>query len=197
MESMGASYQAGGGYSTSFADVVALKNVFSDALTLAAQSIIAPSFPETEFGRVKNQALAAYQQRRAQASGLAADAFIYAAFDSSAPFSRPPAGTAATIAGITRDDVVDWHRTMFAPSAATLLLVGDITPAAARTIAQRAFGSWRARRAALPPLDRYTRRASSGQQPGQEVQRHAYHPRRSAGIGSVIGDYRTGWIPGN
>ena len=152
MESMGASYQAGGGYSTSFADVVALKNVFSDALTLAAQSIIAPSFPETEFGRVKNQALAAYQQRRAQASGLAADAFIQAAFDSTAPFSRPPAGTATTIAGITRDDVVSWHRTMFAPSAATLLLVGDITPAEARTVAQRAFGSWTATRAALAPV---------------------------------------------
>ena len=152
MESMGASYSAGGGFSTSFADVVALKNVFPDALALAAQSVITPSFPESEFGRVKNQAVAAYQQRRAQASGLAADAFIMAAFDSAAPFSRPPAGTAATIAGINRDDVVNWHRTMFAPSASTLLLVGDITPAEARSVAQRAFGSWTATRASLGPV---------------------------------------------
>lgn len=152
MESMGANYSAGGGFSTSFADVVALKNVFPDALALAAQSVISPSFPESEFGRVKNQAVAAYQQRRAQASGLAADAFIQAAFDSAAPFSRPAAGTATTIAGITRDDVVSWHRTMFAPSAATLLLVGDITPAEARSVAQRAFGSWRATRASLGPV---------------------------------------------
>ena len=160
MESMGASYQAGGLFNNSFADVVALKNVFPDALALAAQTVIAPSFPENEFGRVKNQALAAYQQRRAQASGLASDAFIRAAFDSTAPFSRPTAGTTATITGLTRDDVVNWHRTMFAPSAATLLLVGDITPAEARDVAQRAFGGWTASRAAMGvvsnPVQKYT-----------------------------------------
>src|SRR5687767_173112 len=117
MEAMGAQYSAGANFNMSFADVVALKNVFPDALALAAQSVIAPSFPENEFGRVKNQALAAYQQRRAQASGLASDAFIRAAFDSTAPFSRPSAGTTATISGLTRDDVVNWHRTMYAPSA--------------------------------------------------------------------------------
>lgn len=152
MESMGASYNAGGGFSNSFADVVALKNVFPDALALAAQTVIAPSFPESEFGRVKNQALAAYQQRRAQGSGLASDAFIRAAFDTAAPFSRPTAGTTATISGLTRDDVVNWHRTMFAPSSATLLLVGDITPAEARALAQRAFGGWAASRSAMGPV---------------------------------------------
>ena len=152
MESMGAAFQAGGVFSNSFADVVALKNVFPEALTLAAQSVIAPSFPESEFGRVKNQAVAAYQQRRAQASGLASDAFIRAAFDSTAPFSRPTAGTAAAIGTITRDDVMNWHRSMFAPSASTLLLVGDITPAEARSVAQRAFGSWTATRAQLGPV---------------------------------------------
>jgi zinc protease len=159
MESMGASYNAGGLFNNSFADVVALKNVFPEALALAAQTVIAPSFPANEFGRVKNQALAAYQQRRAQASGLASDAFIRTAFDSTAPFSRPTAGTTATISGLTRDDVVNWHRTMFAPSAATLLLVGDIMPAEARAVAQRAFGGWAASRAAMGavanPVQRY------------------------------------------
>jgi zinc protease len=159
MESMGASYNAGGLFNNSFADVVALKNVFPEALTLAAQTVIAPSFPANEFGRVKNQALAAYQQRRAQASGLASDAFIRALFDSTAPFSRPSAGTTATISGLTREDVVNWHRTMFAPTAATLLLVGDITPAEARAVAQRAFGGWTASRATMGavanPAQRY------------------------------------------
>ncbi|HEU4749051.1 MAG TPA: pitrilysin family protein, partial [Gemmatimonadaceae bacterium] len=152
MESMGAAFAAGGGFSISFTDVVALKNVFPDALALAAQAVISPSFPESEFGRVKNQALAAYQQRRAQARGLAEDAFIRAAFDSTAPFSRPTEGTTETIGGLTRDDVVAWHRTMFAPSASTLLLVGAITPAEARNVAQRAFGSWTATRQAMGPV---------------------------------------------
>jgi zinc protease len=148
MDALGAQYQTGGGYSTSFADVVALKNVFPQALQLAAKTVMSPSFPTTEFTRVKNQAIAAYQQSHARTSGLASDAFVRAAFDSTAPFSRPPNGTMASINALTRDDVVNWQRTMYAPSASTLLMVGDITAAEARSVAQQAFGSWSATRVA-------------------------------------------------
>ncbi|HJP86527.1 MAG TPA: pitrilysin family protein [Gemmatimonadaceae bacterium] len=152
MDALGAQYSTGGGYSTSFADVVALKNVFPQAMQLAARTVISPSFPASEFTRVKNQAIAAYQQSHARTSGLANDAFIRAAFDTTAPFSRPPNGTMASINALTRDDVVDWQRTMYAPSASTLLLVGDITAAEARSVAQQAFGSWRATRTASGPV---------------------------------------------
>jgi zinc protease len=152
MDALGAQYQTGGGYSTTFADVVALRNVFPQAMQLAAKTVISPSFPATEFTRVRNQAIAAYQQSHARTSGLANDAFIRAAFDTTAPFSRPPNGTMASINGLTRDDVVNWHNTMYAPAASTLLLVGDITPAEARSVAAQAFGSWRATRAAAGPV---------------------------------------------
>jgi zinc protease len=148
MDLLGAQFTSGAGYSTSFADVVALKNVFPQALGIAAKTVLTPSFPQNEFARLKNEALAAYQQTHARTSGLAADAFIRAAFDATAPFSRPPSGTPATISGLTRDDVVNWHRTMYAPAAGTLLLVGDLTPAEARAIAAQTFGQWTGTRAA-------------------------------------------------
>ena len=152
MEALGARFSTAGGFSTSFADVVALKNVFPQAMALAAKSVIAPSFPAAELARVKGQALASYQQSHARTSGLASDAFIRAAFDTTAPFSRPSGGTPATIGGLTRDDVVNWHRTMYAPAGATFLLVGDITPAEARSVAQQAFGGWTATRATMAPV---------------------------------------------
>ncbi len=133
MDALGAQYSTGAGF-------------------LAARTVVAPSLPASEFGRVKNQALAAYQQSHARTAGLASDAFIRAAFDSTAPFSRPASGNLTTIGALTRDDVVNWHRTMFAPSAATLLLVGDIAPAEARAVAQQAFGTWTASRAVLPAV---------------------------------------------
>ncbi|HEV7839631.1 MAG TPA: pitrilysin family protein [Gemmatimonadaceae bacterium] len=160
MDLLGAQYSAGGGFSTSFADVVALKNVFPEAMSLAARTIIAPSFPQGEFARVQGMALSSYQQAHARASGLASDAFVRAAFDSTAPFSRPSAGIPTTIRSLTRDDVVNWHRTMFAPAASTLLLVGDITPAEARNVAQQAFGSWNATRAALAPVTNPVRQSA-------------------------------------
>ena len=148
MDALGAQYFTNGTYSIANADVVALKNVFPQALSLAARTVIAPSFPAGEITRVKNRALAAYQLNHARTSGLAADAFIRAAFDSTAPFSRPATGTPATITTLTRDDVVNWHRSMYAPGAATLLLVGDLTPAEARSVAQQAYGSWTGTRSA-------------------------------------------------
>jgi len=160
MDALGAQFSIVGGFSNSSVDVVALKNVFAQALSLAAKTAIAPSFPAGEFSRVRNQVLAGYQQNHARAAGLASDAFIRAVFDSTAPFSRPQAGTLATISGLTRDDVVAWHRTMYAPSGATLLIVGDITPAEARAAAQQAFGSWNATRAAVGPVSNPIRQSA-------------------------------------
>jgi len=161
MDALGAQYFTSATFSAAYADVIALKTVFPQALGLTARTVIAPSFPVGEVSRVKNQALAGYQQSHARTAGLASDAFLRAAFESAAPFSRPASGTPSTIGALTRDDVLNWHRTMFAPSAATLLLVGDLSPAEARSIAQEAYGSWTAARTALTPVANPIR-ASSG-----------------------------------
>ena len=161
MDAFGARYSTSADFNASYADVVALKTVFPQALALSARTVTAPSFPVGEVSRVKNQALAGYQQTHARTAGLASDAFVRAAFESTAPFSRPASGTPSTIGALTRDDVLNWHRTMFAPSAATLLLVGDLSPAEARSIAEDAYGSWKATRTALSPVENPIR-ASSG-----------------------------------
>jgi zinc protease len=135
--------------------------VFSQALALTARTVIAPSFPVGEVSRVKNQALAGYQESHARTGGLASDAFLRAAFESSAPFSRPASGTPNTIGALTRDDVINWHRTMFSPSAATLLLVGDLSPAEARSIAQETYGSWRGAAAELTQVENPIRASSA------------------------------------
>lgn len=161
MDALGAQYFTTGNFNAAIADVVALKNVFPQALALAAKTVIAPSFPAAEVGRVKNQILAAYQQSHARTAGLAADAFVRAAFDSTAPFSRPPSGTPATLTPLTREDVVNWHRTMYSPKAATLLLVGDINRAEAEAIAQQAYGSWTSSGSDRPAIENPLR-ASTG-----------------------------------
>jgi zinc protease len=161
MDALGAQFSTGGGYSTAFADVVALKTVFPQALALAAKTVTAPSFAPAEVNRVKNRALAQYAQSHAQTAGLASDAFLRAAFDTTAPFSRPASGTPATISSLTRDDIVNWHRSMYAPATSTLLVVGDLTKAEAQTIAQQAWGSWTAGAPTLSPIENPIR-ASTG-----------------------------------
>ena len=143
MERLGAEFQTGAGQNLAFAVVTALEPVFAEALGLAAQAVTAPAFPEREFERVRQQAITGYVSSQATVEGLAAEAFARAVFSPEVSYSRPAGGTAATLRGITRDDVAAWHRRMYVPGNATLLLVGDVDAASARRLAEQAFGAWR------------------------------------------------------
>ncbi|MBW3569850.1 MAG: insulinase family protein [Gemmatimonadetes bacterium] len=144
MERLGAQFQTGAGQNLAFAAVTALKPVFGEALRLAAGTVIAPAFPEREVERVRQQAITGHVQAQATVEGLAGETFARAVFAADAPYARPAGGTAASLQAITRDDVVQWHRAMYAPGNATLLLVGDLSADEARRLAEEAFGGWRA-----------------------------------------------------
>lgn len=152
MDDLGAQFGTSGAFSAAFVDLTALKKAYGDALAIAARTITEPTFPATEFDRAKNEAIAAYEQSHSRTSGLAGETFLRAAFEPSAPFSRAPGGTRTTLSSLTRDDVVDWARTMYSPATTTVLIVGDITAAEARRALVSAFGGWNVPAPNLPPV---------------------------------------------
>lgn len=143
MERLGAQFETGAGQNLAFVAVTALKPVFGEALRLAAGTVAAPAFPERDFERVRQQGITAHVQAQATVEGLAAETFSRAVFAADAPYARRTSGTAASLQTITRDDVVQWHRAMYVPGNATLLLVGDLGADEARQVAEQAFGGWR------------------------------------------------------
>jgi len=78
-------------------------------------------------------------------AGMAAARALYGA----SAYGHPSAGTAASLAAITRADLQAAYRAAWRPAGVTLVFAGDIDPAQARALAERHFGSWRA--AAAPP----------------------------------------------
>jgi zinc protease len=66
------------------------------------------------------------------------------------PYGRPGDGTPASIARITRDDLVAFHQAWFVPNNALLAIVGDLTADEAFAAVERAFGAWE--RGAVPEL---------------------------------------------
>jgi zinc protease len=54
----------------------------------------------------------------------------------------PGSGTEATVAAITRDDIVAFHERWYAPNNAILAIVGDLTTDEAFAGAERVFGAW-------------------------------------------------------
>lgn len=144
IERLGAQISSSASYNLTSVSVTALADVFPRALELATQTILQPRFDGREFERVRAQAVAATEQSRSTVEGLANEAFARAIYDSASSYARLPQGTPASLRSLTREDVVGWHRSMFSPEHATLLIVGDITFAAARQLAERMYGTWSA-----------------------------------------------------
>jgi zinc protease len=152
MERLGAQFGTGGGYASAFATVTALKPAVAEALELAGRTLMQPTFPAEEFARVRTQTIAGYVQNQSTVEGLADEAFSRALFQPEAPYSRPSSGRRATLEALTLQDVQEWHRRMYSPRNAILLLVGDVSTAEARQIAQRALGSWTGPEVQLPAV---------------------------------------------
>jgi zinc protease len=142
IEALAAQIGSSASYSLASVNVTSLRNVFDSAMSLAAKAVRSPSFDEREFGRVKSQALAGYEQAMSSAEGVADRTFSRAMYAPEAPYSRSPAGTAVTLGAITRADVAAWHGRMYAPGNTTILFVGDITFDEAVALVTRLYGDW-------------------------------------------------------
>jgi len=118
-----------------------LKDRADLALGLAADIAEHPAFAAEEIDRQRKQALSSLEVSYDDPSYLASAVFDRIVFGLH-PYGRPNEGTQESIAKLTRDDLVAFHRTWFAPNNALLAIVGDLTTDEAFAAADRAFGSW-------------------------------------------------------
>jgi zinc protease len=118
-----------------------LKDRTDLALALAADIAEHPALAAEEIDRQRRQALSSLEVSYDDPSYLASAVFDRIVFGLH-PYGRPNEGTRASIAKLTRDDLIAFHRTWFAPNNALLAIVGDLTADEAFAAADRAFGSW-------------------------------------------------------
>ena len=118
------------------------------ALALLADVTRQPLLAAAELERARAQALDALTLSLSNPGDVAAMVARRAWWGAS------PYGASATpesLKRLTRTDVQGFHRAVFRPDRAVLLLVGDVTPAAALALATRHFGGWKAPAGAVPP----------------------------------------------
>jgi zinc protease len=106
-----------------------------------------------DFTRIRNNQIASFQNSMSSGAGVANRVFVSAVYDPNTPYSRLSGGTKTSLEALTRDDVINWHRTMYSPSNTTVMFVGDITMAAARSLVESTLGKWTATAPALAKLD--------------------------------------------
>lgn len=111
-------------------------------LDIMADLLMHPVFTDASVDAAKAAVAQARRSVDNSTSVLAREVMYGALFGAANPFDNR--ATAATVAAISPRDVERFHAEVYRPDRLTLIMVGDITPAAAERAATRAFGAWRA-----------------------------------------------------
>lgn len=129
------------------------------ALALFADVALHPSFPANEFERVRKTQLTELLQLRDQGSAIASIAFPAIIYGSAHPYGAPAQGTEASVKALTTGDLQAYYTANFRPNNATLIVVGDVTPAQVEQKINALFGGWQ--RAEIPQIN-YSEPPKSG-----------------------------------
>jgi zinc protease len=164
LESVGAGFGYDSGTYTSGFSGRSLTEDLPLLLEILSETIQFPSFPTDQVERLRAQlltGLAIRSQDTADMADLIFNEILFAGH----PFARPEDGWPKTIQSITREDLIEFHRSTFGPRGMVIAVVGAVEPKRAVDFVQRALGSWKnpaqAERIQIPdqnPLKKMKRR---------------------------------------
>jgi len=117
-----------------------LKYNFNRGVQLLADNELHPALPEDAFSIVQRQA-AQFVSGNIESPGYRTSRALERALVPAGDPSLREA-TAATIQGLTLDQVRNYHATTVRPDLTTIVVIGDIGPSEARAVIERWFGGW-------------------------------------------------------
>ena len=116
---------------------------FEAMLELVGEIVMEPAFPDREIDTRKGEVLNAIRQDEDNPAAMAMQAIFTMLYPDRHPYGRPAKGTVESVGRIAREDLSAFHDARFAPSATTIVIVGDVNRDRAVAAAERVFGPWR------------------------------------------------------
>ena len=141
-ERIGAELGADSGWDSLTTHVEVPRRRLEAALELLAEVSLRPTFPEAEVERLREERLNDIRQATADARRRVERAFPATVYDEAVPYSRPMAGSDVSVATLDRDVVASRHADLTHPSAATLIVSGDLGGIDIEGLVEGAFGAW-------------------------------------------------------
>lgn len=152
VESMGAGLSAA---ATTDYFLMSLKSVaadFSQLLTLAALLLRSPIFPEAEVALEQQLGLQALRSQHEQPFTVALEQLRQDLYGDH-PYAQSSLGTQATLAGLERQDLQQYHQTWFRPDNLVISLAGRIEFDQAIALVEKVLGDWQRPPVPLPILE--------------------------------------------
>ncbi|MFQ6130752.1 MAG: M16 family metallopeptidase [Armatimonadota bacterium] len=117
-----------------------------------------PSFPQEEIDKLRNLRLSGLRQSLESTQARAQRAFLRLVFPPHHPYGAPTVEEQEkSYQDMTREDITGFHKAMYGPDVANMVIVGDITPDEALAKAKQYFGDWepvgRSREVTVPDVE--------------------------------------------
>lgn len=127
-----------------------LTRYFDRAFMLMADAIRNPSFPEESFKKLQSQTITFLKNNDKRAATIAER--VNTALNYGKETALGEFTTEQTLQALTVADVKEAYKNYITPSRSYLTFIGDITPDAAKAIAEKAFGKWSGVKLTLPVI---------------------------------------------
>jgi zinc protease len=188
IESVGGAIETDGSFERIVATASVLNKDVDLGLELLSDLLIRPAFPQDYVDKEKERTLAeivSVQDRPQVVAGWAFNELVY----QDHPLHRPSHGYPHTVAKLTRNDLLDFHRQYFVPNNVILSIVGDFSVPDLLPIIEKAFGSWQPRPIQFPsyppPVRQTEKRVKFVTMPAQQLNIYLGH----LGVSRTTTDY--------
>lgn len=149
---LGAQFSAASNFDGSYLTLLTLKEHLDASLQIFSEVLLSPTFPDSEFQRIKDELLTSLSQQKDRASSVAATVFSKMLFGEQHPYGFQVAGIETTVRTISVEDTKKFYETYYAPNNATLIVVGDITKKEVVQFAEKYFGKWKKKNIPAPKI---------------------------------------------
>jgi zinc protease len=109
---------------------------------LLADVAIHPAFREEEIERVRKRRLTTLIQQNDQPQAVAQRVLLHEVYGAQSPYGYLETGTPESTKATTREDMVKFYKSGFAPQDSALVVAGDVTEAHLKALAEKYFGGW-------------------------------------------------------
>lgn len=117
-----------------------LKGDFDDVFKVVNDLLRNPEFRDEKVDLSQKELFDAISRRNDDAAGIAGREAMKLAYGAQNPYAR--SAEYATVAAVTRQDLLTWHKDHVSPNNMLLGIVGDFDSAAMEAKLRQAFGTW-------------------------------------------------------
>src|SRR5258708_18997863 len=140
LEIRAAKVETGGNADSTIISLSCLKEDFDDTFKVFADLLREPEFREDKLDLAKREAFDGISRRNDEAGGIAGRESLKLAYGPANPYARVP--EYASIAAVTRQDLVDWHQTYVHPNNMILGFAWDFDSVQIEATLRKTVQGW-------------------------------------------------------